>query len=238
MSQENAINAPNRPSTKLDVLEALPQKISDLPEVCANADLAPFYGQNKYMGYCSNFYEKSFSFPVAILGIPLLIKEFGKFIEFKTSEACFMFLKGATFLDRNPGKNIAIMHKIIAASKPSDAKSFGRELDCRPLNKKGRFDDATWVKERCKCMYDAIFYKFNSENYKSEVAELMQEKRHLVEATQNDRVWGNGLHITDKDLYIPANWKGVDQRTKKSWFGLNLLGETLMVFQNEMKDNY
>jgi ribA/ribD-fused uncharacterized protein len=223
----SAMGAPERPSTKLGVLETLPCKSEDLPEVCTSDDLGPFYGQTHERGYCSNFYEKPFDFPVTVLGIPRLTEEFSESIEFRTSEACFMFLKGATFLDRNPEKNIEIMHQIVDAPKPAQAKGFGRHLDCRPLNKKSRFDNETWVKERCNCMYDAIFYKFTSGNYVMELGELMKEERHLVEATQNDTVWGNGLHMSNEDLYIPSNWNGT-----------NLLGETLMVFREEMKNDF
>lgn len=209
------------PSSKHEeLLESLPVKQSNLPFICD--DLIPFYGEKyKLYGCFSNFSQTSFTVPTNTFGLSELEKIFGDTLTFHNSEQCFMFLKGITFYDRNPKYNLNIIKQILNGFIPYHIKNLGRKLDC--TDKSGKFDIHTWERERCKCMYNACYWKF-SQNEGIKNILLNTHDQYLVEATKNDTVWGNGLHIKDKDLSKPHKWKGT-----------NLLGEVLMILRDDLR---
>lgn len=212
----------NRPSQKhTELLENLPVRVKDLPAKCNSKIIKGFYGQNNEGGYNSNFYRCNISIATAMFNMQKLIDEFGDNILFINSEQLFMFLKGLTFFHRNPENNLKIMVDIVKSKVPSQAKSLGRKLDCSSPDGKP-FDDVLWKKERCKCMYDACWFKF-TQNPK--LAQMLKDTKplHLVEATSRDKVWGCGINTLDPLLYSP-----------KEWTGLNLLGEVLMIIRDEL----
>jgi ribA/ribD-fused uncharacterized protein len=205
-----------RPSDKYsELLEKLPVQTN------TGKPIISFYGQNNKNGFMSNFFPCTFKVPTSDLEIPEIKSLFDSGITFTNSEQAFMFEKGLIFYDRNPVKNLETLNKIVIGGSPGHVKKLGRQVICLGLD--GKFDQKTWDIVRCKCMYNACWYKF-SQNKELAKMLLNTGDAHLVEATQNDLNWGNGLHINDKKLHEP-----------KQWNGLNLLGEVLMVVRDELK---
>lgn len=211
----------SRPSEKhSETLKKLPFRVLDLPEECKANEFAPFYGHKNNLGCMSNFFKTSFEVPTKLFGIDELEKEYGDKLNFDNSEQCFMLLKGVVFYDRNPRKNLNLMKMVLKTSEPNKVKQLGRQFDCSGNGTK--FDSATWDKFKTKCMYDACYWKFTQNSDIKDIL-LGTGKRHLVEATKNDNIWGNGFHIGDERLLSPSSWPGS-----------NLLGEVLMVLRDEL----
>jgi ribA/ribD-fused uncharacterized protein len=210
----------NRPSdSKRTLLESLPIYIKNL-KTEDFSKIIGFYHQNNAYGYMSNFYKSPFVVNIKNFNVPELksIADSNGNLLFINSEQAFMMFKGLTFFDRNPVKNFEIIAKLMSATDPNTIKSLGRCFVCTSVDS-NKFDEKLWEKERCACMYDAIWYKFTQN---SDICKqlLKTGNKHLVEATQNDKNWGNGLHISSH-LHDPSKWTGT-----------NLLGECLMVFRD------
>ena len=213
-----------RPSEKhTKTLEKLPTKVASLSE--PSDKINGFYGQYNPGGFMSNFYQCTINVPTKVFGIDELELEFGNTMVFNSSEQLFMFWKGVVFYTRNKKHNLEILKNIVKSSNPSSAKKLGRQLDCHSLSKGDDykpFDDETWKQERCKCMYDACYYKFTQN---PELKKWLKDTNdsHLVEATSRDKVWGCGINKTDDRLRYPSKWTG-----------LNLLGEVLMLLREQL----
>jgi ribA/ribD-fused uncharacterized protein len=215
-----------RPSdSKRDSLESLPVYLKNLKSEDFNKILG-FYSQSDAHGYMSNFYKSPFKVSIKNFNVTDLEKmaDSDGNLCFTNSEQAFMMFKGLTFLDRNYSKNIEVLTQLMSETEPNAIKKLGRQLVC--TSKDGApFDEETWKKERCSCMYDSLWYKFtqNTDIYKQF---LDTDDKHLVEATQNDKNWGNGLHMSSDDLQKPTKWTGT-----------NLLGECLMVLRDRFKED-
>jgi ribA/ribD-fused uncharacterized protein len=214
-----------RPSdSKRSLLESLPIYIKNLKSEDFDKILG-FYRQNDVNGYMSNFYKSPFKVSTKNFNLPELKKmaDSDGNLNFTNSEQAFMMFKGLTFFDRNPAKNLDVMTQLMSATEPVTIKKLGRQLVCTS-NDGAPFDEECWKKERCPCMYDALWYKFTQN---TEICKelLKTNDKYLVEATQNDKNWGNGLHISSH-LHDPSKWTGT-----------NLLGECLMVLRNGLMED-
>lgn len=122
-------------------------------------------------------------------------------ISYKTAEHYMMAEKARLFRDERSLK------KILDADSPKDAKALGREV--------AGFVESTWNKVAKDIVFRGNLAKF-SQN-KSALKKLQEtDGTTLVEASPYDRIWGIGMHMNDKGVENPENWKG------KNW-----LGETL-----------
>lgn len=137
-------------------------------------------------------------------------------IHFSCSEQYFMWLKATNFKDDE------VADKIVKAKTPQEAKKLGRQVK--------NFDEAEWCEIREAAMWNAVWSKFSqNEDLKNIITDPIFAKRHFVEGSPIDKIWGVGLSWSDPKI--------ADER---NWAGLNLLGETLdkvrMKLVSERKD--
>jgi ribA/ribD-fused uncharacterized protein len=162
-----------------------------LKEVNITDDYVAFWGS-----VFSNFYPCDIHVTEDWWGKPIDI-------HFSCSEQYFMWLKATNFKDDE------IAEKIVKAKTPQEAKKLGRQVK--------NFDDAEWCEIREAAMWNAVWLKFSqNEDLKKIITDPIFAKRHFVEGTPIDRIWGVGLIWNDPKI-----------ADKKNWNGLNLLGETL-----------
>jgi ribA/ribD-fused uncharacterized protein len=121
---------------------------------------------------------------------------------FATAEHWMMWRKAILFND------LEAAGKILTASHPNEAKTFGREV-------KG-FDNATWESERYQIVVAGNVAKFGQHQRLKHFL-LGTGERVLVEASPVDQIWGIGLTADDRRAVDPSQWRG-----------LNLLGFALM----------
>ena len=123
-------------------------------------------------------------------------------VVYPTAEHYMMAEKARLFND-----DVALQ-KIIAAPHPGAAKKLGRTV----LS----FDEETWVAHRFDIVVRGNLAKFSQDiNLKSFL--LNTNKRVLVEASPQDRIWGIGMSERNENAAKPTKWRG-----------LNLLGFALM----------
>ena len=124
-------------------------------------------------------------------------------LHFSSSEQYFMWEKATYFNDNETAE------KILNAETPVDAKRLGREVK--------NFNDKEWEKVREAAMWNAVWLKFSqNEDLKKVITDPIFAKRHFVEGSPIDKIWGVGLVWTDPKI-----------ADEKNWNGLNLFGKTL-----------
>lgn len=123
-------------------------------------------------------------------------------ITYKTSEHWMMAQKAFLFNDTES------FNKIIACTKPGEAKDLGREVN--------GFDTGLWEKKRFDIVVTGTIHKFNQNRDLGNFL-VNTKDRILVEASPVDTIWGVGLSADSdaiKNIYL--------------WKGTNLLGFALM----------
>lgn len=126
--------------------------------------------------------------------------------QFNCTEQYFQYQK-AKYFDDQPTAG-----QIMKTGSPARQKKLGRSV-------KG-YDEQRWRQIRMKVMEDGCMAKF-TQNQKAKETLLATGDKILVECTPNDRVWGNGLHLSDKRALCPKKWRGT-----------NLMGQVLMKVRN------
>jgi ribA/ribD-fused uncharacterized protein len=121
---------------------------------------------------------------------------------FATAEHWMMWNKAVLFNDFEAAA------KILTASHPNEAKTFGREVT--------GFDAAIWEAQRFQIVVAGNVAKFGQHQRLKDFL-LGTGDRVLVEASPVDQIWGIGLAADDARALDPAQWRG-----------LNLLGFALM----------
>lgn len=123
-------------------------------------------------------------------------------IEYSCAEQYMMYKKAVLFGDSTSAK------KILKTRNPREQKCLGRKI-------KG-FKESTWKKHREEIVFRGNLLKFG-QNPTLQKRLLETTGTTLVEASPADQIWGIGL-------------REGDQRTlcRKTWRGLNLLGEILV----------
>ena len=129
--------------------------------------------------------------------------------KFPNSEAAMMYQKAKLFKDER-----SIAHILAERSSPGMCKGLGRRV--------AGFDEGTWQNNRLTLVYDVLLAKF-SQSEKLKQYLLGTKKLMLVEASPEDKLWGNGLQPSD-----PANGD------RAAWLGLNLLGKVLEQVRHEL----
>lgn len=95
--------------------------------------------------------------------------------------------------------------KIMATSEPKEQKQFGREVK--------NFNDDDWNKVADDIVYDANLAKY-SQNAELKETLLATGDKMFVECSPYDKIWGNGLNITDTLNTFVDNWKGTNRLGK------------------------
>lgn len=153
-------------------------------------DTHVFFWKNKTP--FSNFYHKPFTYK----GYPLLFSEQG-----------FMLEKAQLF-------DPSMIDKIVHATRPDEAKQYGREIK--------NYKDKVWANRRYDAMVKVLTAKFQDPELKAIL--LRTGDRILVEASPYDRIWGVGLAENDPRILDERNWRGQ-----------NLLGKALMQVRDQLK---
>ncbi len=132
-------------------------------------------------------------------------------IEFKNSEALFMYLKAKCFKDE------VAMAKVVENQDPKEVKAIGRTIK--------NYDDDEWSAMRFSQMTIACYLKFK-QNPELGQALVATGDKTLVEASPYDTIWGIGLRPDDPRALDESNW-----------YGQNLLGKALVTVRNSLRDN-
>jgi len=106
-------------------------------------------------------------------------------------------------------------NKIMATSEPSEQKKLGREVK--------NFDETKWNEVADYIVTTANYHKFSQNNNIKSLL-LATGDKYIVECSPYDKIWGNGLNITDT-LKTPM----------KNWKGTNRLGKALMKVRELLK---
>lgn len=132
-------------------------------------------------------------------------------ITFNTAEKWMMYQKAILFNDLNTA------NKILKTNSAKQQKALGREVV--------GFQDSVWKQHREKIVYDGNYHKF-TQNLDILKMLLNTKGKVLVESSPYDKIWGIGLEKTDS--------RALD---RKSWKGLNLLGEALTKLRDDLIDD-
>lgn len=129
-------------------------------------------------------------------------------IEFTTTEQMYMWYKAHFFND------IRTRTALEQPMTPREAKNLGRLVE--------NYDDKLWDCVRFGYMVYVNYQKF-TQNQDLKQKLLATEKKVLVEASPNDRIWGVGLYANDSLILDDKNWTGQ-----------NLLGKALMEVRSKI----
>ena len=129
-------------------------------------------------------------------------------VYYPTAEHYMMAEKARLFGDT------ATRERILAATNPSAAKAFGREVI--------GFSDSAWNSHRFEIVVKGNFAKFSQAPRLAEFLCKTGDKV-LVEASPADSIWGIGLAADNPQASDPSTWQG-----------LNLLGFALMVVRERI----
>lgn len=128
---------------------------------------------------------------------------------FANSEQGMMFEK-AKLMDDS-----VRMAKILKTPNPKKVKELGR--DVKP------WKEGLWQKKRLNIMVKVCYAKFRANSSLKEEL-LATGDRIIVEASSSDTIWGIGMSEDDNDIENPKSWKG-----------LNLLGQALMIVREMLR---
>lgn len=127
---------------------------------------------------------------------------------FFNSEQLFMWKKAMLFGD------MITANQIEFEECPHKCKKLGRKVE--------GFNEEVWQDMRCICMMSAILHKFQDPFLRKRL--LSTKDLYLIEATENDKIWGCGLNIDDENVY-----------DNKKHVGKNLLGRCLMTVRTAIQ---
>ena len=128
---------------------------------------------------------------------------------FSSMEQFMMHQKALLFNDQQVAK------QIMETNDPSIIKALGRQV--------AGYNEIDWNGIRQIVVYEGLIAKFSqNESLKNKL--LTTKDALLVECSISDKIWGNGLSITDPD-----------RLSKEKWKGQNLLGYTLMKVRDKLK---
>ena len=129
-------------------------------------------------------------------------------ISYLNCEQYMMYQKAKLF------KDDGIAEKILNAKTPVEHKYLGRLV--------GNFNEKVWGDFKFKIVCAGNLLKFTQNEELKEVLKNTGE-RILVEANEEDRIWGIGMCADDENIFKTELW------------GQNLLGKALMKVRNNIK---
>lgn len=153
-----------------------------------------FYKEDAPYGCFSNWYKSSF----VVDGI-----------RFNTSEQYIMYQKCIIFGDKEAAADM------LAANSPREQKAIGKRA-------KG-YIPKVWEGIRQMVAVRGLYAKF-SQNEDLKKILLDTGNAHIVETTENDRIWACGLSLDDDNRFYADRWQGQ-----------NILGFALMEVRNRLK---
>ena len=130
-------------------------------------------------------------------------------VAYSSLEQFMMHRKALCFGDK------AVAAQIMGTDDPAAIKKLGRLVS--------NYDDNRWNGVRQIAVYEGLLAKF-SQN--AEMADFLKatSSNILAECSASDRIWGNGLSMTD-----PARFD------RAKWTGQNLMGYTLMMVRENLR---
>lgn len=132
--------------------------------------------------------------------------------EYSSAEQFMMYHKAIIFLDIDSAK------KIMETNNVRKIKELGRTV----LN----FNEEIWSFYRSKIVFEGNKAKFDQNKFLKE--ELFKTQgTTIVEASPYDKIWGIGLESDN-----------IKSKSRKTWEGLNLLGEILTILRIELTGIY
>lgn len=123
-------------------------------------------------------------------------------ISYVNCEQRMMYMKGAVFGDQDA------MREVMETDDPKRHKEIGRAVR--------NFDPDVWSAKAYQVVVEANYAKY-SQNPELKEFLLGTGDRKFVECAPYDKIWGNGLNIT-QTLQTPED----------QWNGTNLLGKAIM----------
>ena len=132
-------------------------------------------------------------------------------IKFSSMEQYMMYEKAIVFEDN------AVAAKIRNTDDVVKIKELGRMVS--------NYNDTVWNGMRQVIIYKGLLEKFR-QNEKLKKALLDTGDKILAECAVKDRIWGIGLSMTD-----------AHRHDINSWNGQNLLGFSLMLVREELRNN-
>lgn len=131
-------------------------------------------------------------------------------LQFSSMEQYMMYRKAVCFDD------IRIAAEILETNDVAKIKVLGRQVS--------GYDDNVWNGIRQIVVYEGLLMKF-SQNAGLKQKLLATGETTLAECAVKDRIWGIGLSMTDEGRFDRTKWKGQ-----------NLLGYTLMMVRDKLKE--
>lgn len=122
--------------------------------------------------------------------------------EYVNCEQRMMKMKALTFGDAD------VAEEVMKTTDPKRHKELGRAVK--------NFDVAKWAEKAYSVVVEANYAKF-SQNSELRQYLLSTGDRKFVECAPYDKIWGNGLNITDTLATAESDWPGT-----------NLLGKAIM----------
>jgi ribA/ribD-fused uncharacterized protein len=120
-------------------------------------------------------------------------------VEYNCCEQYMMAQKAKTFED------FETQEKIMLTPVPKEQKVLGRSVK--------NFDEDKWNAIADEIVYQANLAKF-TQNLVLQKALLETDNKIIVECSPYDKIWGNGLNITDTLNTAIENWKGTNRLGK------------------------
>lgn len=133
-------------------------------------------------------------------------------IWFVNCEQRMMYMKAKVFGDEDA------MRQVLQTDDPKRHKEIGRSVK--------NFVPSEWEKVAFDIVVDANYAKFTQNDHLKEYL-ISTGNRKFVECAPYDKIWGNGLNITDT-LQTPED----------QWQGTNLLGKAVMEVRNRILAEY
>lgn len=132
--------------------------------------------------------------------------------EYSSAEQFMMYHKAIIFLDIESAK------KIMETSNVRKIKELGRSVS--------GFNEEVWKFYRSQIVYEGNKAKFEQNSQLKQ--ELLKTKgTTLVESSPYDNIWGIGLEKSN-----------IKAKSRKTWVGLNLLGEILTKLRIDFNGDY
>jgi ribA/ribD-fused uncharacterized protein len=163
----------------------------------------------KFLEDADGVYFKSGIYSQWFLDAPFVDSEG---IEYNCNEQYMMAKKALIFNDKKT------YDLIMAAKEPKEQKKLGRSV--------ANFNEDIWNDVADRVVYNANLLKF-SQHPELETMLIKTNDKIIVECSPYDKIWGNGMNITDT-LKTPMD----------NWNGTNRLGKAIMRVRETLQLNY
>ena len=129
---------------------------------------------------------------------------------YENSEKALFFKKAMLFEDEETAK------KILNESDPRVIKRLSKEIK--------NVDEAKWTKSIKELVTPILIDKFSQNDHLSEWLQSTEDRKLVEAAGPHDPVWGNGLKLSDANVFVRSRWTGE-----------NMQGEMLMAVREHLR---